>query len=153
MHACCALMSCSWQWPAAEQLVEHGLGHPEVLRKLKELQSKEMKGLARKKATQRPTGAGASQGAAEEEPEHPACRLRTLIPQSRAAFLVPDPTGLLEPGQCFFQPTIGDQGVVLTAAQGQRRLFMVGCPSDFSPACQVTPEPSVVFSTLAGIHG
>ena len=64
--------------------------------------------------------ATAAAAADEEEEEHPASRLRILVPQSRSAYLVPDPTGRLQPGQCFFQPVAAD---VPTVIEG--RLLMV----------------------------
>ena len=55
--------------------------------------------------------------------DHLAQRVRILVLDSRSAFLVPDPSGMLSEGECFFQPTIADMPTVIKG-----KVMMVGVP-------------------------
>lgn len=129
------------QWATTEDLAEHGLDDPSVRKEVKQLQRKQLQGLQAKKKTtharqqqqqqpqnapsplgppNQPSAAAAADAALEDIEE--AMRVHILVHDSRNAFLVPDPTGLLAEGACFFQPTIAD---VPTVMRG--KIMMVRC--------------------------
>ena len=65
----------------------------------------------------------------------PQVKLRFRVPQSRLAFGIPDPTGLLQYGQAFFQPMIDAEATVISgyavvvSVQHQRMRILFVCLS------------------------
>eukprot|EP00983_Pelagomonas_calceolata_P112934 1159936-Pelagomonas_calceolata.AAC.15 len=86
---------------------------------------------------------GTQGGGGEGESEHPAQRVRILVPDSRSAYLVPDPSGQLIEGECFLQPTIAD---VPTVIKG--RIMMVGHGGSARNPCYHKGDIRVLQATV-----